>query len=162
MKLRELIELNQNITDLELYIREGGSSLVDYYAIGLDSGIKPPFPMKIHPGTKGEKEGTYIHKSINAWDDGKEYWQTKVNRIPESLLDLEVYAWCNRHVYRPHHPRSFVNPSDAYEKYQVTLLPSGELPKLKEVKVKEPKEKTVAAQVDEQLPGQTSIYDFLI
>ena len=40
-----------------------------------------------------KREAYYIDKSINAWDDGKDYWQVKVNRIPKKWLELEVYSW---------------------------------------------------------------------
>ena len=99
MTVRELIELNQMITDVEIEIRKDGHRLLDVLCIGCAEGVKPPCPRKvpesedyINNPTK-LKEARYIPKSINVWDDGKDYWQVKPDRIPKAWLELTVFSW---------------------------------------------------------------------
>ena len=101
MKVYELIETNNMITDAEITIRINGSALLDQLNIGPSEGVKPPYPTKVpinedFVGMLSEpcrKEAAYIPKSINSWDDGKDYWQVKPNRIPKKWLDLDVFSW---------------------------------------------------------------------
>ena len=101
MKVKELIELNQMITDVEITVRKNGNALLDQLNFGPSEGVKPPYPMMVpiseqYIGTMNrchQREAYYIDKSINAWDDGKDYWQVKPERLPAKWLDLEVYAW---------------------------------------------------------------------
>ena len=103
MTVRELIELNAMITDVTIWVRKDGSLLLDYLAIGAHEGIKPPYPVQIpkSPEWAGKtfnnrgmaKDGNYIRKNINSWDDGKDYWQVKPERIPKKYLGLTVYSW---------------------------------------------------------------------
>ncbi len=101
MTVRELISLNQMITDIEITVRKDGNALLDQLNFGPSEGVKPPFPTKVpiseqYIGTMNQcdqREAYYIPKSINAWDDGKDYWQVKPERLPAKWLDLEVYAW---------------------------------------------------------------------
>lgn len=169
MTVKELIELNQMITDVEITVRMDGK-LVDQLNIGPAEGEKPPFPMRVprdpkyagNIGTHDEKmfkEAAYIPKSINAWDDGKDYWQVKVNRIPAKWLDLEVYSWevwpastvCYSSPRRRNGTLNFKNVNFYGERIGITALPSGE-----KLEVEEPKPKR---EQDEQLEGQMSIED---
>lgn len=99
MTVRELMELNQMITDVNIEIRRDGSRLLDALFIGCAEGVKPPFPFKVPESEQyidnltRRKEARYIAKSINAWDDGKDYWQVKPDRIPKKWLELTVFSW---------------------------------------------------------------------
>lgn len=101
MKVRNLIELNAMITDLEITVRRDGGLLLDQLNIGCSEGIKPPYPTRVPKDERfagslndeKHKDAVYIPKSINSWDDGKDYYQILINRIPAKWLDLEVYSW---------------------------------------------------------------------
>ena len=127
MTVRELLELNGFITDVRIEARLESGQLVDELLIGLDFGIKPPFPCMVpidinHVGSNQKQEARYIHKSINAWDDGKDYYQIRLDRFPKSWLDLEVRSWKQAHVYTKHHPRSGHSTNDHYEGLDITVL----------------------------------------
>ena len=134
MTVQELISINQGITDICIEVRIDGCALLDALHIGLDFGAEPPYPQMVpidraHVGNQclsAKKKAKYIRKSINAWDDDKDYWQIKTNRIPKEWLDLEVYSWRNWHVYKPRHPRYAFGGSDAYDGIQIVALPKGD------------------------------------
>lgn len=172
MTVRELIELNQMITDIEITVRINGSRLLDQLNIGPAEGVKPPFPTRVPISEKYVKnfavldsnhyrDATYIDKSINAWDDGKDYWQVKPKRIPAKWLDLEVYAWevwpASSAVYGKNRRNDWGNSNKNInfhgQKLIITALPSGE-----SLEIVEPKQQ---AQEDPQLEGQMNIMDFL-
>ena len=146
MTVRELIELNQMITDVEITVRKDGCRLLDQLNIGVSEGIKPPYPTRVPIDERYinqdynshlMRDAYYIDKSINAWDDGKDYWQIKVNRIPSKWLDLEVYSW---EVWPACHisgTRRYMNNSFHGQRISVVALPSGESLKVKEPKVTE-------------------------
>ena len=100
MTVRELIELNQMITDVEITVRKNGW-LLDQLNIGPAEGRKPPCPTKVpqseiyltNMSVDTKRDAYYIQKNLNAWDDGKDYWQIKPDRIPKKWLELEVYSW---------------------------------------------------------------------
>lgn len=167
MTVRELIELNQMITDIEITVRKNGTALLDQLNIGPAEGIKPPFPTMVpkeeryigNMSRETKREAYYIDKNINAWDDGKDYWQIKPGRIPKRWLDLEVYSWevwpASTAVYgasrRNDYGHSHKNINFHGQRLIVTVLPSGESLEVKEKK-----------QIDqeEQLEGQMSIEDW--
>lgn len=134
MTVAELIGLNPMITDVVIEVRENGCKLVDALHIGMDYGVKPPYPQTVSDGksANGRKETPYIRKSINSWDDGAEYWQSKPQRLPAKWRNLEVFSFQFRYVYLPHHPRADVNPSREYNGIEITALPSGETLEVKE------------------------------
>lgn len=155
MKVRELLELNAHITDVEITVRKNGNMLVDFLAIGPDAGVEPPHPMMI-PDKEGAFSGTkhkakYIRKSINAWDDGKDYYEIKVDRIPRKWLDLEVFSWRTMHVYSPHHWRDPHPGMFSFEGIQITALHSGE-----SLEIKTKAEKNEDLDENGQLIGQMS------
>lgn len=172
MTVRELIELNQMITDIEITVRINGSLLLDQLNIGPAEGEKPPYPTRVprerrwagnmskHDETMF-RDAAYIPKSINAWDDGKDYWQVKPNRIPAKWLDLEVYSWevwpastvCYSSPRRTNGKLNLTNVNFHGERINIIALPSGE-----SLEVKEPKPKQTES---EQLEGQMGIEDFL-
>ena len=170
MTVRELIELNQMITDVEITIRQNGSLRLDQLNIGPERGEKPRYPTRVpikpeYAGSndiydnKKYREAAYIPKSINAWDDGKDYWQVKLNRIPEKWLELEVYSWevwpASSVCYTSPRRRvecKFTNVSFHGQRLNITALPSGE-----KMEVTEPKPKQ---EQTEQLEGQMSIDDW--
>ena len=168
MTVRELIELNQMITDVEITVRKDGSALLDQLNIGPAEGIKPPYPTMVpkeeryvgNMSVSTKREAHYIDKSINAWDDGKDYWQVKPNRIPEKWLDLEVYSWevwpassvCYTSPRRSCPSGHGANVNFHGQRLNITALPSGE-----KMEVTEPKPKQEQA---EQLEGQMSIDDW--
>ena len=134
MTVEELISANNNITDVCIEVRVDGCALLDALHIGLDYGVEPPYPQMVpkdrrYVGSQSldsKRKSTYIRKSINAWDDGRDYWQVKPNRIPKAWLELEVYSWQNWHVYKGRHPRSSTNPNGSYDGIQIIALPAGE------------------------------------
>ena len=150
MTVQELISINQGITDICIEVRIDGCALLDALHIGLDFGAEPPYPQMVpidraHVGNQclsAKKKAKYIRKSINAWDDDKDYWQIKTNRIPKAWLELEVYSWRNWHVYKGTHPRSNGNPNGSYDGIQIIALPAGEhmmrMPEERELKSEEP------------------------
>lgn len=163
MTVKDLIELNTMITDLVITVRIGGNLLLDQLNIGCSEGVKPPYPTRVpkDPRYAGNfnqsndemyKDAAYIPKSINAWDDGKDYYEIKLSRIPAKWLDLEVISWTvGRASSIGVNPRRYNNSSFHGERLQITALPSGESLEIKE-KTKD---------TDEELPGQMNINDFL-
>lgn len=149
MKVKDLLELNQCITDVCIEVRRDGNQLEDALHIGPDYGVKPPYPLTVGPGTKRQKETQYIVRSINKKDDGAEYFQICCSTIPESWLSLEVFSWESRSVWSRHH--RYYHPS--MQGITITALPNGNVLEVKE-KVQKPKE-------DIQLEGQTNIFDFI-
>lgn len=163
MTVKELIELNAMITDLEITVRKDGNLLLDQLNIGPAEGVKPPYPMRVpksekYAGSLNQhnddcyKDAAYIPKSINAWDDGKDYYEIKVNRIPAKWLELEVYSW---QVWKASSvattsPRRYHNNNFQGQLMNLVALPSGEKLEVKQ------EEKT-----EESLPGQMSIEDYL-
>lgn len=165
MTVRELIELNQMITDAEITVRKDGK-LLDQLNIGSAQGIKPPYPIQVPTEEKyidnmsysTKRDAHYINKSINTWDDGKDYWQVKPDRIPKKWLDLEIYAWeawpASTAIYgrRRNYDANFKNVNFHGERINITALPSGE-----SLAVQEPVQKVK----EEQIEGQMDIEDFL-
>lgn len=160
MTVYELISLNQMITDVEITVRKDGK-LLDQLNIGCAEGVKPPYPMMVpideryidNIGTSHHREATYIPKSINAWDDGKDYWQIKTNRIPQAWLDLEVYSWNVWQASRvgTTSARRGNNVNFHGERININVLPSGQ--KL------EIAEKPKSDHDDDQIDGQLSFDD---
>ena len=163
MKVKELIELNQMITDVEITVRQNGCALLDKLCIGPACGEKPPYPTRVpikaeYVGNLSDalrKDASYIPKSINAWDDGKDYWQVKPDRIPKKWLELEVYSWDARdaHMVGTTSPRRgglHKNVNFHGEEIHITALPSGQS---LDVPVADPR------QQDDQLDGQMDIFD---
>jgi hypothetical protein len=148
MTVRELISLNQMITDVEITVRKDGNALLDQLNFGPSEGVKPPHPMMVPIDERyinnfdmaHHREAYYIPESINAWDDGKDYWQVKPERLPAKWLDLEVYGWnvwpasqvCTTSPRRGH------NVNFHGERINIIALPSGSsLAVKKEVKEEE-------------------------
>lgn len=164
MKVVELMELNQMIVDAEITVRVNGTALLDQLNIGCERGKKPRYPTKVPIERKYvgnatmTKDAKYIDKSINAWDDGRDYWQVKTNRIPQAWLDLEVYSWevwtasINGNGRR--RTGNAANVSFHGQRINIVALPSGE-----SLEVPEPKEQI---RHDEQLEGQMSFDDWNI
>lgn len=163
MTVKDLIELNAMITDLEITVRKGGNLLLDQLNIGCSEGVILPYPTRVPKEAKYAenlcrtdekmfKDAAYIPKSINSWDDGKDYYEIKVNRIPAKWLELEVYSW---EVWKASSvattsPRRYHNNNFQGQLMRIVALPSGE-----KLEVKEP-EKT-----EEGLPGQMNIEEYL-
>lgn len=160
MKVKELIELNQMITDIEITVRKNGTALLDQLNIGLSEGIEPPFPTMVptderYIGTlnmSNRRKAHYIEKSINAWDDGKDYWQIKPDRIPKKWLELEVYAWevwpASTYVHgkgrRNDYGYSNKNVNFHGQRAIITALPSGE-----SLEIKKPRQEPEAEEENE-------------
>jgi hypothetical protein len=166
MKVRELIELNQMITDIEITVRKEGG-LLDQLNIGPAQGIKPPFPTMVpkeeryvgNMSLETKREAHYIDKNINAWDDGKDYWQIKPDRIPKKWLELEVTSWevwpASTVVYgasrRNDYGHSHKNINFHGQRINIEAIANGERLEIPEPKV---------AKEDDQLEGQMSIEDW--
>lgn len=164
MKVKDLIELNAMITDLEITVRKDGNLLLDQLNIGCSEGVIPPYPTRVptkeeYAGSLAQhtdkyKDAAYIPKSINAWDDGKDYYEIKVNRIPAKWLELEVHSW---EVWKASSvgttsPRRYHNNFQG-QLMRIVALPSGE--KLEIITQNDQKEKEVG------LPGQMNIEEYL-
>lgn len=169
MTVKELIEINQMIVDVEITIRKDGTALLDQLNIGPAEGVKPPYPTMVpkeeryigNQSLSTKREAYYIDKSINAWDDGKDYWQVKLNRIPTKWLDLEVFSWSVTpastisHGRRTNYNFNFPNVNFHGQRLSITALPSGETMEIKkEIKKDEPKSEPM-------LPGQMSLEEWL-
>jgi len=169
MTVKELIELNQMITDCEITVRKNGSALLDQLNIGPSEGIKPPYPTMVpkeeryigNLSIETKREAYYIDKSINSWDDGWDYWQVKPNRIPKKWLDLEVYAWevwpASTYVLgssrRNDYGHSSKNVNFHGQRINIIALPSGQTLTVKE-------EKQNLQQQSDEIEGQMSIEDW--
>lgn len=161
MTVKELIETNNLVTDVRIRVRKEGW-LADEINIGLDAGVKPPYPSQIpvdeehikSPSSCHRKDATYIRKELNAWDKGKDYWQVLTGQIPKKYLDLQVSSWNTSKPYYAHHPRSSANPAFSSAEYLIidAVFPESNV----FLKIEEKKPEKV-----EQLEGQTSIEDFL-
>lgn len=160
MTVKELIELNQMIVDVEIEVRKDGHRLVDALMIGCERGKKPHQPVKVPideryiGNASQQREANYVDKSINAWDDGKDYYQVKWQRIPSKWLDLEVYSFEVWPASLYGNPRRRTgearNVNFHGQRINIIALPSGE--KL----IPEPKEIRPAAGSD----GQMSVEDW--
>ena len=147
MTVKELIELNQMIVDIEITVRKNGNALLDQLNFGPSEGVKPPYPTMVpideryidNIGNSYRRKAYYIPKSINAWDDGKDYWQVKPERLPKKWLDLEVYAWevwpasqvCTTSPRRGH------NVNFYGQRINIVALPSGQTLEVKKEAEKE-------------------------
>lgn len=161
MTVKELIELNNMITDLEITVRIGGNLLLDQLNIGCSEGVKPLYPTRVpkDPKYAGNfnqsnddmyKDATYIPKSINAWDNGKDYYQLLIGKIPAKWLDLTVCGWECTAASRVTHASPRRERTHFYGQYlKIIALPSGE----------RPSEKSKWEFLE--LPGQMNINDFL-
>ncbi len=120
------------IVDVEITVRNEQRWMIDQLNIGCSEGIKPRYPTRVprEPRFAGNqykhddhmfRDASYIPKSINAWDDGKDYYEIKLNRFPKGYLDLMVLFWdCfPAHFHTAYSPRRMsgnsrnVNFSDA-------------------------------------------------
>lgn len=166
MTVKELIELNQMITDVEITIRGVDSHMIDQLNIGPSEGIKPPYPQRVprRPNVPIAaqhddyfyKDAAYIDKSINSWDDGRDYWELKVNRIPKKWLDLEVTSWgvwpastIGSSGRRSDFTGKFKNVNFHGQRINIETLPSGEVMEVKEKK-----------EPEAQIEGQVSLEDW--
>ena len=169
MTVKELIELNQMITDIEIIVRVKGTALLDALFIGPAIGEKPPHPWRVPKERKyvgnfckeSQKEAQYIAKSINSWDDGKDYWQVKIDRIPKGWGDLEVYSWevwpASCVCYTSPRRQTGIDTKSRNvnfhgQRINIIALPSGET-------LPEPEEKKPKA--DKQIDGQMNLDEFL-
>lgn len=159
MTVYELLSINQHVADLTVTVRIDGNRLLDELNIGPDAGVKPPYPLRVPKSRnyvdnfqvfdeKYHKDATYIDKSINARDDGRDYWQVKPQRVPKQWLELEVYSWEVRPSYRSLHTRT----EGDYERLYITALPPGE-----HVTLEVPEDKPIK---NEQIDGQLSLEDW--
>lgn len=175
MTVRELIQLNQMITDAEITIRDNGIALIDQLNIGPSEGVKPPYPFRVprkleyvkaaqnRMDDKFYKDALYMDRSINSWDDGKDYWQIKVNRIPQKWLDLEVVSWevwpaSSVGVYRrTDGTGKFRNVNFHGQRINIVALPSGQVMDIPDnVDNKDKRD-----NADNEIEGQMSIEDWM-
>lgn len=145
MTVKELIELNPQIVDICIEIRDDGR-LLDLINIGEYFGREPKYPTIINRNKKDEKKATYIHKSINARDDGKDYFEIKPERLPAKCLGLIVTSWNYSSAYR-----NYNGVGRSVQGITITTAPAGY-----EIPEEEKKEKPTGW---EHLEGQLSIFD---
>ena len=93
MKVKELIQLNNYIGDIEVTVRGGynGCTRIKSWHIGVSEGVFPQYPLG---------NATYINASINAYDDGKDERKLSLKNIPKEVLELEVTAWDSYPAHR--------------------------------------------------------------
>ena len=142
MTVLDLISCNQMITDLQITVRKDGK-LLDQLNIGCAEGVKPPYPTRVPSDERyidnigyydhTHREAAYIDKSINAWDDGRDYWEIKANHIPAKWLDLEVFSWSawpasTAGCYGRRTVEGHSNVNFHGERINIVALPSGQLP----------------------------------
>ena len=98
MKVKELIQLNNLIGDIEVTVRGGynGYTRIKSWHIGVYEGVFPQYPLG---------NATYINKSINAYDDNKSEYKVMLKNIPKEILQMEVMGWNSYPTYRlyPNH-----------------------------------------------------------
>lgn len=164
MTVKELIELNDMITDLEITVRIGGNLLLDQLNIGCAEGIKPRYPLRVPKDRRYAnnmarhddemfRDAAYIPKSINSWDNGKDCYQILLNRIPAKWLDLTVHSWECTAASRVTHASPRRERTHFYGQYlKITALPSSESLEIKE---------NTSEKSEVGLPGQMNINDFL-
>ena len=163
MKVKDLVELNAMITDLEITVRKDGGLLLDQLNIGCHEGVKPPYPTRVPKDAKYAgsydqhneeryKDAAYIPKSINSWDDGKDYYEIKLQRIPAKWLELEVYSW---EVWRASRVGTTSMRRSNSTNFQGQLMKIVALPSGEKLEIKEPEKPEVG------LPGQMNIFDFV-
>lgn len=98
MTVEELISLNGSIGDVVVEVRDNGS-LVWVYRFGKNVGDLSPNAFG-GPRTEIRKKMTASAKPINSKDNGKDYYEILVNRIPENVRKLEVTAFSSHRAYR--------------------------------------------------------------
>ena len=163
MKVKELVELNQMITDIEITVRENGTLRLDQLNIGPYQGIKPRYPTRVprkreyansmnQHNDEMYREAYYIEKSLNSWDDGKDYWQVKPNRIPAKWLDLEVFSWevwaaGIAGVNRRQIEGKFRNGNFHGQRLNIVALPSGEKLEVHQSKSEKDEEQCIDGQM---------------
>ena len=169
MTVKELIQDNGFIGDITIDIRGKSNSVTPGYEnqqtfshlqqdwhIGAEEGIKPPFPSKVD---------TYIEKNINEKDDGKDYYNLVVSRVPKELLNLHVTSWRVWPSYR----RTKSSSSHSLEHILISawtdetkeMADQQEILQQLEKARKREEAAAVQEEVKEQLPGQIDINDWL-
>ena len=151
MTIRELAEHNQLICDIEIEVRNAGH-LEHVYRFGDGARYYPGDNSPMFQKGKTFRDITDVDKTeINAHDMGKDYYQVKLNRIPKKfqfILDEELCSWNITHAYR--------GLSSFYAEAKKLLITIDGAWQSQPV---ESEEKTAAK--NEQLEGQTNIFDFL-
>ena len=152
------------ITDLEITVRKDGNLLLDQLNIGPSEGVIPPYPTRVPKEAKYAenlcrtdekmfKDAAYIPKSINAWDDGKDYYQILTGRVPSKWLELEVYSW---EVWKASRVGTTSQLRYSSNNFRGQLMKIVALPNGEKLEVKQELETKT-----EELPGQMNITDFL-
>lgn len=91
MTVEELVSINQMIGDISIDLRERDGRLIEELEIGL--GMKP---RETYPGWKLKT----INKSINTYDNGRDYYTILLKKIPKAWRKLEVYDFSIGVSYR--------------------------------------------------------------
>lgn len=160
MTIRELIQDNQHIGDIEVEVRKNGH-LVDEWHIGYscfarryisawdkyDNLLQLGFEISDYNKRKlpewKEKYKVvarfphFIDKLINSKDKRGDYYQTLVNEVPKEVQEMEVYSWHSRSAFRG------ISERLELEKIYITVeIGEQELPKVKEEPDAKPKSET--------------------
>ena len=80
---------------------------------------------------------------INVRVGGKEYWETKWNRVPAKYLELEVYSWSVWSAYRGIDNNKYREG----ERINITALPSGQTRPEPEPREKKPQQEEDSNQM---------------
>ncbi len=90
MTLRELLETNCTIGEIDIEIRNAKRKLIDEIVIGTHAR---PDRVKGH---SNEERWKTINKPINLREGAKEYWGVNLKMIPSELLNSTVLSWDTR------------------------------------------------------------------
>jgi hypothetical protein len=143
MTVKELVELDNFIGDITITTRDTGKDgknlfRVNTFHIGHSEGIVPHYH---------DDKDVYKSVNINTFDSGKDYYKIVTGKIPKEWLNLQVQSF---RVWRSHRSSEDYHYSHhSLEHILIDCYCDGY--------VHQEKEKNV----DEQLPGQMNIEDFL-
>lgn len=96
MRIKDLIESNPEISDLQIYFRKGGE--YSEAQILIATVLIGPDHMKYNPEYRSNC--TCIDTPINRIDLGGKYQEVKIGKIPKSILRLDVHEWKCRRIPR--------------------------------------------------------------
>lgn len=133
MTVKELIELNWLIGDIENNVRKDGNGVL-LKKLKIGAGVEETNCLELR-----EKE-IVKNTEINIRDEGDFHYGLILNKIPKNWLNLKVYSWRMRRLYRPDDRES------SLESIEMNCYPDG---------YKEEKEK----QNTEKDNGQLSLFE---
>lgn len=126
MTIKELVELNFCIAEIEVEVRSNGRLKAKYY---IGDGAWRNAKLREHEAHQDYKV-EFIAEKINRFENDHVYHDVILKNIPKKILKMEVYAW---QMTKKHwHPTN----SDSFEAIEVTVeVPENyDLPPMQEEK----------------------------